>query len=150
MRAYRPYYLCVRFADELGVWPFSTLGAVRTITSPPQLMPIEARGTSRGRHPPIYRSLSLYGSPVQEVCPNLRSAHSSLLACVLDSLAAGRGLHENTRVSPVAFYFLPSYRASLLLSFPSSMAMVLFFLVAVLMVVALVGLLLWFFLLRES
>jgi hypothetical protein len=50
----------------------------------------------------------------------------------------------------VALIFLPSYRASFLLPYPSSMVMVLFFLVAVLMVVALVGLLLWFFLLRES
>ena len=54
-------------------------------------------------------------------------------------------------LGPVAcLFFLPSYRASFLLPFPSSMAMLLFFLVAVPMVVTLVGLLLWFFLLRES
>ena len=54
-------------------------------------------------------------------------------------------------LGPVAcLFFLPSYRASFLLPFPSSMAMLLFFLVAVLMVVTLVGLLLWFFFLRES
>jgi hypothetical protein len=68
----------------------------------------------------------------------------------LDSLAAGRGPPEFPP-SPVAcLFFLPSYRASFLLPLPSSMAMVLFFMVAVLMVVALVGLLLWFFCLREG
>src|SRR5215207_6617137 len=66
----------------------------------------------------------------------------------LDSLAAGRGPHE-LPPSPVAcLFFLPSYRASFLLPLPSSMAMVIFFMVAVLMVVTLVGLLLWFFCLR--
>ena len=34
-------------------WPLSTLGEVRTITAPLQLMPIEARGILRGRPPPI-------------------------------------------------------------------------------------------------
>ena len=54
-------------------------------------------------------------------------------------------------LGPVAcLFFLPSYRASFLLPLPSSMAMAVFFLVAVLMVVALVGLLLWFFFLGES
>ena len=55
-------------------------------------------------------------------------------------------------LGPVAcLFFLPSYRASFLLPYPSSMAMaVFFFLVAVLMVVALVGLLFWFFFLGES
>ena len=61
------------------------------------------------------------------------------------------GVLPNSPLSPVAcLFFLPSYRASFLLPLPSSMAMVLFFLVAVLMVVALVGLLLWFFFLGES
>jgi len=46
----------------------------------------------------------------------------------------------------VAFFFLPSYRASFLLTFPRSMATdFVFFLAAILMVVALIGLLLWFF-----
>jgi hypothetical protein len=54
-------------------------------------------------------------------------------------------------LGPVAcLFFLPSYRASFLLPFQSTVAMILFFLVAVLMVAALVGLLLWFFFLRES
>ncbi len=54
-------------------------------------------------------------------------------------------------LGPVAcLFFLPSYRASFLLPFPSSMAMIVFFLVAVLMVVTLVGLLLWCFFLRGS
>ena len=58
---------------------------------------------------------------------------------------------SRTPPSPVAcLFFLPSYRASFLLPFLSSMAMVIFFLVAVLMVVAFVGLLLWFFCLREG
>ena len=60
------------------------------------------------------------------------------------------GVLTSSYRSPVAFFFLPSYRASFLLPFPSSMVMVLFFLVAVLMVLALVGLLLWFFFLGES
>jgi hypothetical protein len=49
-----------------------------------------------------------------------------------------------------SLFILPSYRAALLLPFPSGMEMVLFFLVAVRMVAALVGLLLWFFFLSES
>ena len=54
-------------------------------------------------------------------------------------------------LGPVAcLFFLPSYPPSFLLPYPSSMAMVLFFSIAVLMVVALVGLLLWFFFLGES
>ena len=60
------------------------------------------------------------------------------------------GVFTNSRVSSVAFIFLPSYRASFLLPFLISMAMVLFFFVAVVMVAALVGLLLWFFFLSES
>jgi hypothetical protein len=60
------------------------------------------------------------------------------------------GVRTSSPLSLVASLFiLPSYRASFLLPFPSSMAMVLF-LVAVLMVVTLVGLLLWIFFLRES
>ena len=50
----------------------------------------------------------------------------------------------------LVLFFLPSYRASFLLPLPSSMVMVIFFMVAVLMVVALVGLLLWLFFLREG
>ena len=54
-------------------------------------------------------------------------------------------------LGPVAcLFFLPSYQASFLLPYPISMAMAVFFLVAVLMVVALVGLLLWCFFLGES
>ena len=53
-------------------------------------------------------------------------------------------------LSPVACFFLPSYRASFLPPYPSSMAMVIFFFIAVLMVVALIGLLFWFFFLSES
>jgi hypothetical protein len=61
------------------------------------------------------------------------------------------GVLPNSPLSPVAcLFFLPSYRASFLLPLPSSMAMVIFFLVTVLMVLALVGLLLWFFCLREG
>jgi hypothetical protein len=60
----------------------------------------------------------------------------------------GRGLHTSHQ-SPVAFFFLPSYRASFLLSFPRSMATLVFFLAAILMVVVLIGLLLWFFFLWE-
>ena len=68
----------------------------------------------------------------------------------LDSLAAGRGPPELPSTPVACLFFLPSYRASFLLPLPSSMAMVLFFMVAVLMVAALVGLLLWFFCLREG
>jgi hypothetical protein len=62
----------------------------------------------------------------------------------------GRGPHTSHQ-SPVAFFFLPSYRASLLLSFPRrSMATdFVFFLAAILMVVDLIGLLLWFFFLWD-
>ena len=42
------------------------------------------------------------------------------------------------------------YRASFLLPFPRSMTTVVFFLVAILMVVAPIGLLLWLFFLTES
>jgi hypothetical protein len=49
----------------------------------------------------------------------------------------------------VALFFLLSYRASFLLPFPRSMAMVVFFLAAILMVVALIGLLVWFFFLWD-
>jgi hypothetical protein len=52
-------------------------------------------------------------------------------------------------ISPVALFFLLSYRASFLLPFPRSMAMVVFFLAAILMVVALIGLLVWFFFLWD-
>ena len=61
----------------------------------------------------------------------------------------GRGPHTSHQ-SPVAFFFLPSYRASCLLAFPRSMATDFgFFLADILMVVALIGLLLWFFFLWD-
>jgi hypothetical protein len=45
----------------------------------------------------------------------------------------------------VACFFLPSYRVSLLLSFPRSMATdFVFFVAAILMAIAVIGLLLWF------
>src|SRR5215217_3344453 len=117
---------------------------------------VGADGGSRteGRHSPLPRvtTLSLPAVREQRGWPCVSGG-----ACVrfkfpaLDSLAAGRGPHELPHQSPVAcLFFLPSYRASFLLPLPSSMAMVIFFLVAVLMVVALVGLLLWFFFLREG
>jgi hypothetical protein len=50
----------------------------------------------------------------------------------------------------VALFFLPSYRASFLLPFPRSMATdFIFFVVAMLMVLALTGLLVWFFFLWD-
>ena len=53
-------------------------------------------------------------------------------------------------ISPVALFFLPSYRASFLLPFPRSMATdFIFFVVAMLMVLALTGLLVWFFFLWD-
>ena len=56
----------------------------------------------------------------------------------------------NSLQSPVTcLFFLSIYRASFMLPLPSSMATIIF-MVAVLMVVALVGLLLWLFTLRES
>jgi hypothetical protein len=60
----------------------------------------------------------------------------------------GRGSHE-LPISPVPSLFLPRYRTSFSLAFPS-MEMLVFCLVAVLMVVTLIGLLLWFFFLRGS
>jgi len=79
-----------------------------------------------------------------------RSYSTSLPASFLNSLARV-GVRTNSQVSPVASLFtLPSYRASFLVPFPSSMAMVIFVFIAVLMVVTLVGLLLWFFFLSES
>jgi hypothetical protein len=60
----------------------------------------------------------------------------------------GRAL-TNLHLCPVACLFLPSYRTAFLLPFPR-LAKVGSFLIAVLMVVTLIGLPLWFFFLRGS